>query len=66
MKMPKAWLMLASALNLQLGWGAKWKDVEADLTCIFLLHLTLESRVLRYWGPHYKKLFYLHMLTADS
>ena len=23
--MPKAWPMLASALNLQLGWGAKWK-----------------------------------------
>ncbi len=27
MKMPKAWPMLASALNPQLGWGAEWKHV---------------------------------------
>ena len=25
MKMPKAWPMLASALNAQLGWRAEWK-----------------------------------------
>jgi hypothetical protein len=25
MKMAKPWPVLASALNLQLGWGAKWK-----------------------------------------
>ena len=33
--MPKAWLMLASALNLQLGWGAKWKSGVAEIDCIF-------------------------------
>ena len=43
MKMPKAWLMLASALNPQLGWGAEWKGVVADLACMLVLHLLLET-----------------------
>ena len=40
MKMPKAWLMLASALNLQLGWGAKWKvgsRAKPDRNCLDLV-----------------------------
>jgi hypothetical protein len=43
--------MLASALNLQLGWGAKWKGVVADWTCILVLNLVLESKLhkLRVW-----------------
>jgi hypothetical protein len=28
MKMAKPWPVLASALNRQLGWGAKWKEGE--------------------------------------
>ena len=43
MKMPKAWPMLASALNPQLGWGAQWKGVVADLAGILVLHLLLET-----------------------
>ena len=35
--MPKAWPMLASALNLQLGWGAKWKGVLAAMACILMV-----------------------------
>ena len=45
--MPKAWPMLASALNPQLGWGAQWKGVVADLACILVLHLLLETTLGR-------------------
>jgi hypothetical protein len=31
MKMAKPWPVLASALNDQLGWGAKWKVFELRL-----------------------------------
>ena len=44
MKMPKAWPVLASALNRQLGWGAEWKGVLAGMAFIYVvLHLVLES-----------------------
>ena len=40
--------MLASALNLQLGWGAQWKGVLVDMACIFqVLHLLLETSLGR-------------------
>ena len=37
--MPKACPLLVSALNPQLGWGAQWKGVVADMACILVLHL---------------------------
>ena len=40
--MPKAWPMLASALNRQLGWGAQWKVVEGSL---FMRGLELSGRI---------------------
>ena len=43
MRMPKAWPMLAFALNDQLGWGAKWKGALIGVACIvWLLRLMLE------------------------
>lgn len=31
MKVAKPWSVLASALNRQLGWGAKWKSALASM-----------------------------------
>ncbi len=44
MKMPKAWPMLASALNPQLGWEAQWKRAavpEPDRICGLMLGLCM-------------------------
>jgi hypothetical protein len=53
--------MLASALNLQLGWGAKWKGLRADMAFIFpVLHLVLES------PPHFYGIYLTtHEFSVD-
>ena len=47
MRMPKAWPLVASALTLQLGWGAEWKVLVMWRPAFWMLHLTCQSALVQ-------------------
>ena len=52
--MPKAWPMLASALNLQLGWGAKWKVLNESIAVALFVSIGAARMILAALTPKFE------------